>query len=175
MAEIREVTIRRSARRTKTVSARLRPDGVLEVQAPATMADSDLAPIIEQLKERLTRRQSATTATSDEALAARAEALNATYFKGRLVWQSVRWVSNQQQRWGSCTPANGSIRISDRLQRVPPWVLDYVLVHEMAHLIEANHSRAFWALVARYPLAERARGYLMALGLEEDGHGAAAS
>ncbi|MGI8913207.1 MAG: M48 metallopeptidase family protein, partial [Chloroflexota bacterium] len=58
------------------------------------------------------------------------------------------------------------IRLSDRLAQVPDWVRDYVIVHELAHLLRADHSPAFWRLVQRYKLAERARGYLMALGLE---------
>jgi predicted metal-dependent hydrolase len=69
-------------------------------------------------------------------------------------------VDNQHARWGSCTPGDGSIRLSTRLQGMPSWVLDYVLVHELAHLIEAGHTRAFWAWVDRYPRAERAKGYL---------------
>jgi predicted metal-dependent hydrolase len=67
-------------------------------------------------------------------------------------------------RWGSCTPATGTIRISDRLARMPGWVLDYVLVHELAHLAVPGHSPAFWRLVHRYPKAERAMGYLIAKG-----------
>ena len=87
---------------------------------------------------------------------------------------SVRWVRNQNGRWGSCTPADRSIRISDRIQTFPDWVIDYVILHELAHLVVANHNAQFWALVARYPRAERARGYLegvsaaAGLGLEED-------
>ncbi|NPA31953.1 MAG: M48 family metallopeptidase, partial [Chloroflexi bacterium] len=104
---------------------------------------------------------------SDADLEKRARALNRRYFDGRLRWQSIRWSTRQNKRFGSCTPARGTIRISHRLQRVPRWVLDYVLMHELAHLVEPNHSPRFWALVNRYPLAERARGYLMALGLEE--------
>jgi predicted metal-dependent hydrolase len=46
-------------------------------------------------------------------------------------------------------------------------VLEYVVMHELAHLLEANHGPRFWQLVARYPRTERARGYLMAAGLEE--------
>ena len=73
---------------------------------------------------------------------------------------TVRWVRNQRSRWGSCTPADGSIRLSHRLQPMPSWVVDYVLVHELAHLVEPGHDARFHALVARYPRTERAVGYL---------------
>ena len=72
----------------------------------------------------------------------------------------MRWVTNQNSRWGSCTPADGSIRLSHRLQAMPPWVVDYVLVHELAHLAEPSHDAEFWRLVDDYPRAERAKGYL---------------
>ena len=73
---------------------------------------------------------------------------------------SVRWVTNQNARWGSCTPGDRTIRLSDRLQQMPGWVVDYVLVHELAHLLEAGHTPEFWAWVDRYPRAEKAKGYL---------------
>ncbi|BFU42493.1 hypothetical protein KRMM14A1004_07300 [Krasilnikovia sp. MM14-A1004] len=73
---------------------------------------------------------------------------------------SVRWVTNQNGRWGSCTPDDGTIRISHRIQEMPDWVIDYVLLHELAHLVVPSHSARFWDLVNRYPKSERARGYL---------------
>ena len=73
---------------------------------------------------------------------------------------SVRWVTNQNGRWGSCTPADRSIRISHRIQEMPDWVIDYVLLHELAHLVVPHHNARFWALVGRYEKTERARGYL---------------
>ncbi len=52
------------------------------------------------------------------------------------------------------------IRLSSRLQPMPAWVVDYVLVHELAHLLEPGHGREFHRLVERYPQAERAEGFL---------------
>ena len=72
----------------------------------------------------------------------------------------MSWVTNQQQRWGSCTPSSRTIRLSHRLQSMPDWVVDYVLVHELAHLVEVTHSRRFWSLVEAYPAMERAQAYL---------------
>jgi predicted metal-dependent hydrolase len=78
---------------------------------------------------------------------------------------SIRWADNQDDRWGSCTPVDGSIRISSKLAKEPLWVLDYVIIHELAHLHVAAHNARFWSLVNRYPKTERARGFLMARDL----------
>ena len=104
-------------------------------------------------------------AKSDVDLMGRARALCRTYDIPRPA--SVRWVTNQNSRWGSCTPADGAIRLSDRLRTVPLWVVDYVLVHELAHLRHPDHSPAFWATVNRYPRTERARGFLEGMGFAE--------
>lgn len=159
------IQIIRSVQRRKTVSARLQ-DGVLVIRAPAAMRDEQLTPIIDDLKKRMHRRDRSLPLT-DEVLENRAQELNKKYFGGRLKWRSVRFVTNQNSRFGSCTPQDGTIRLSHRLAAMPIWVRDYVLVHELAHLVEANHGPRFWKLVNHYPLAERARGYLMAVGLEE--------
>src|SRR5690606_21573544 len=82
--------------------------------------------------------------------------------------RSVRWTDNQRSRWGSCSVRSRDIRISTRLVDCPTWVLDYVLVHELAHLVHADHSPRFDALVARYPKAERAIGYLRAKDLDDE-------
>lgn len=162
------VKIIRSARRKRTISAEVK-NGELIVRAPAAMTEAELQPHIDSLRKRLSKRASRRDrALSDDELVRMARQLNRQYFDGRLKWESIRFVSNMQRRYGSCTPARGTIRISDRLVKMPKWVLEYVLMHELAHLLEANHGPHFWNLVNRYPLTERARGYLMAVGLEND-------
>jgi hypothetical protein len=160
-----EVRIVRSRKRRKTVQAR-EVDGILRVYAPAAMSDEELQPYVLSLKERI-ERQKLKPKVNDEALEARAQILNQRYFHGRLRWISVSFTTNQSRRYGSCSTGRGIIRISHRIAQMPRFVQDYVLVHELAHLAEPNHGGRFWELVYRYPRTERARGYLMAAGLEE--------
>ena len=152
MAEDPLIRITRSARRQKTVSARLVQDGtVLEVLVPEGIPEPELAPLIEKLKGRLLAQKARAATADDDALQRRASELNRQFFDGKLRWQDIRFVTNQQHRYGSCTPASGTIRISHRVATMPTWVRDYVIIHELAHLIEANHGPRFWKLVNRYP------------------------
>jgi predicted metal-dependent hydrolase len=150
-----------SRRRRKTVQAAV-VDGVIRVQAPAGIDADELDRLIEDLVGRLERRYQAASVDLDE----RAAALARRYDLPRPT--QVTW-AEQRARWGSCTPSTGHVRISTRLAAWPPWVLDYVLVHELAHLVHADHSPAFQALVDRYPKAERARGFLIAQSYADAG------
>lgn len=136
------------------------------VLLPAGMSRADeqhwVAEMLHRLERGEARRRSPGQA-SDEALLARCQQLSGKYLGGRAEPASVRWVPAMRTRWGSATPAEGTIRISERLREVPGWVLDYVLVHELAHLIVPAHGPKFWELVHRYPRAERAIGYLEGL------------
>lgn len=156
-----EVSVLRSTRRRKTVSARL-VGNVLEVRVPSWMSAAEEARYVEDMRRRFERRRDADQIDVE----ARARRLAREYDLPLPV--SVRWVDNQTSRWGSCTPEDGTIRVSSRLAAWPSWVLDYVLVHELAHLAEHGHTAAFNALVARYPKAERATGFLIAKGLSPD-------
>jgi len=156
-----KVEVVRSARRRKTVQAR-QVDGVLRVSIPATMTKVEEQRWVTEMVRRIERRQ----ATDEVDLEHRARELAARYRLPKPA--GIRWVTNQEWRWGSCTPSEGTIRISSRLVGEPAWVLDYVIVHELAHLAVPGHGRPFWQLVQRYPKTERARGFLMARGLEPD-------
>jgi predicted metal-dependent hydrolase len=155
------VEVRRSARRRRTVTA-YREKGRTVVLIPAAFSPAEerrwVAQMVAKLQTREERRRR--SLGGDDELMTRALALSAVHLDGLAEPVSVRWVDNQNRRWGSCTPADHSIRLSSRLRSMPEYVVDYVLVHELAHLLEPGHDERFWALVARYPRAERARGFL---------------
>ena len=150
-----EIELVRGTRRRKYVEAVLVGDR-LRVSFPRWMTIDEAQLTAQELAERMRRR----TDSSAIDVAARARRLARDHHLPRPA--SVRWVDNMRQRWGSCTPEDGSIRVSSRLAAYPSWVLDYVLVHELAHLLEPGHGPAFHALLARYPRCERAEGYLEA-------------
>jgi len=153
-----EVEVRRSRRRTRTVSA-FREGGKIVVAIPARMSRAQerewVSRMVAQLEKKEARRK-----PSDAQLEDRARELSARYLGGRAKPSSVQWSTRQNRRWGSCSPADRSIRLSARLQGMPEWVVDYVLVHELVHLLHANHDAAFWAEVSRFPHLERAKAFL---------------
>jgi predicted metal-dependent hydrolase len=150
-----EIEVVRSARRSKTVQARM-VEGKLRIAIPAHLSAAEESHWVDTMTTRFERRR----LTKEVDLAARARQLAALH--DLPLPRSIEWSDRQATRWGSCSVESGRIRISRRLAGVPTWVIDYVVVHELAHLAEPSHSPRFWGLVARYPMAERARGYLMA-------------
>lgn len=157
------VEVRRSARRRRTVAAHREGDRIV-VLIPARFSRAEESRWVEQMvrdvlaREDRARRRGA--GRGDEALMSRAIELSGRYLAGRAEPATVTWVENMNHRWGSCTPVDRTIRLSHRLREFPPWVVDYVLVHELAHLLVAGHDAPFWALVDRFERTERARGYL---------------
>lgn len=150
-----EVQVVRSPRRTATVEARL-VDGVLIVRIPARMSVAEEQKWVRSMTERFARRHAANQID----LMARAKQLARQYQFP--VPHSIRWADDIGMRWGSCTTPPGDIRIATAVARFPAWVRDYVIVHELAHLVEPNHSERFWRLVRRFEKTERAEGYLIA-------------
>lgn len=154
-----DVEVRRSKRRRRTVSAYRDGDRIV-VMIPASLSRAEEAEWVETMVARLEKSELRRRPT-DQVLLQRALGLSDRYLGGLATPESVRWVENQKSRWGSCTPGDRTIRLSARLQGMPGWVIDYVLVHELAHLLEPGHDASFWAWVERYPHAERAKGYLL--------------
>ncbi|HEX5016339.1 MAG TPA: SprT-like domain-containing protein [Actinomycetes bacterium] len=163
------VEVRRSKRRRRTVSA-YREGDLVVVLLPARMTKAEEREWVGIMLERL-EAQDRRSRPSDAQLLKRAHRLSQRYLDGRAVASSVRWVSNQRTRWGSCTVDDRAIRLSDRLQAMPEWVQDYVLLHELAHLLEPSHGPEFWELLRPYPELERAKGFLdgWSLALQQAG------
>jgi predicted metal-dependent hydrolase len=154
------VRIVATRRRRRTIAARLR-SGVLELLVPESMPAAERQRWAEKMLGRFERRMRRAV-PSDERLDSRARTLNERLFGGRLRWTSIGFTDMARQ-WGSCTFTTGAIRIAARATVLPDWVLDYLLVHELTHLEHSDHGPAFHEMENRYPLAERARGYLMAI------------
>ncbi|MEU6616802.1 M48 metallopeptidase family protein [Streptomyces parvus] len=152
------VEVRRSTRRRKSVTAYREGDRTI-VLIPARMSQAEERRWVGVMLDKLAAQESKRH-LGDTELEERAARLSAQYFDGRARPASVRWVTNQNTRWGSCTPAEGSIRLSHRLQGMPEYVVDYVLLHELAHLLVPGHGPDFWQLLEAYPRTERARGFL---------------
>lgn len=152
------VDVVRSDRRRRTVAAVRQGDRIV-VRVPARMPAREVDRWVSALVERVLRAE-ARARPSDEDLAARARVLSSRYLGGRAIPASVAWSERQLRRWGSCTPADRSIRLSRRLQLMPAYVLDAVLLHELAHLLEPDHGPRFKALVAGYPREAEAAAFL---------------
>jgi hypothetical protein len=152
-----EVEVRVSTRRRKSASA-FWSDGRVVVVLPASMPRSARPEMVEDLVRRVLNYRPH-LAASDGDLTRRAGELADRYLDG-VRPSSIRWVTNQNSQWGSCTCGTREIRISDRLRVVPGWVLDAVLVHELAHLIEPNHSPRFRSLTERFTRSKEADVFL---------------
>ena len=169
------VEVRRSRNRLRTVTAYRDGDRVV-VAIPARFTGAQEREWVRRMVSRLAD-QERRRRPSDEELAERAGELSARYLGGGATPTSVNWSTNQGRRWGSCTPADGTIRISTRVRGMPRWVIDYVLLHELVHLLHVGHGPEFWAALDGYPRTERARGFLegVTFGEERADQGDAAS
>jgi predicted metal-dependent hydrolase len=152
------VEVRRSARRRRTVSAYREGESIV-VLLPARMTRAEERHWVEVMTERLVARERRSR-PSDAELLRRARSVAERYLDARVEPASVRWVDNMGSRWGSCTAEDRTIRLSSRLRSMPAYVVDYVLLHELAHLVVPAHGPRFWALLEGYPRTERARGFL---------------
>jgi hypothetical protein len=161
-----QVEVRTSKRRRKSATAYWERGRIIVV-VPAHVRGSDRDAMVEWLVERV-RAKRPGIRISDELLARRAAELSDRYVDG-VRPRSIRWVTNQNKRWGSCSADTGEIRLSDRLRVVPEWVLDAVIVHELAHLVEPNHSPRFHRIADRHPRQHQATVFLEGYQLGLDG------
>lgn len=155
------VEVVRSTRRKRSVGARL-DHGVVKVTVPSWMSRAEEEEAVREMVRRFERK----IASTNIDLVARAHDLASAHLLP--LPASIEWSEKLTAVWGLCTPLTGEVRISTRLVGAPTWVLDYVIVHELAHLLVDDHGPDFWHVVNRYPRAERAIGYLIAKSGEDE-------
>lgn len=159
-----DIEVRRSTRRRRTLTV-FRESGRLVALVPDRLSAAQESELLAPLVDRFLRNEAKRAARlGDASLSERAAALYRRYILPisgvPMPVTQVRWVRNQHRRWGSCSWDVREIRLSSRLRVMPDWVIDYVIVHEVAHLVEPNHSNAFHRLVAQYPRSAEAKAFL---------------
>ena len=164
-SKIKNVKVVRTRRRRRSASARMVRD-TLYVRVPHRISDDDLQSIIKDFTVKIEKKILKKQLNADQDLLSRARELNYRYFSGKLRFDSIEYVTDQNSKFGCCDYGRGKIRISHHVAAMPAWVRDYVLVHELAHLVYPDHGADFWRLVAGYKHMERAKGYLLAKGYE---------
>jgi predicted metal-dependent hydrolase len=160
-----DVVIIRSKKRKSSIEAKIVKEKLF-IYLPITVNNVEEKKWIEKMTKWSQNYQKKKELNSSNLLK-RAEELNKKYFKGTLDF-SIKFVTNQNTRFGSCTFSTKTIRISDKIAKMPRWVQDYVIIHELTHIIHPNHTKKFWEKVKEYKYTERARGYLIAVGLNPD-------
>ncbi len=146
-------------KRVKNINARLNGK-VLSVSAPHRVSARELDETILQLARRLVRRSRADVVNSNGGANGIARKVAARFPNPPEVAE-VRFVTNQMARWGSYSCQTGIIRLNAALRQMPPWVLEAVVAHELAHVFHLDHSPAFWELVRSVcPKTDRARAFL---------------
>ncbi len=163
-----KVKIIRSSRRKKTISAK-EVGEMIYLYLPTGLSREQESGYVQWAKKKTEVRQRKDmlkAQNADQELSKLADKFNKKYFKGELTWEKICYSTQQNSRmFGVCNISQKKIRISDRLITMPKFVHDYVVIHELAHLKMLKHNKEFWELVNQYPKAERARGYLMAVGM----------
>jgi predicted metal-dependent hydrolase len=170
----RTVVIRRDGRLKKSARWVVEKDGTINLRIPHGLPPKEIPSLLKDVVAQLERhkkRSARRKVLNDDDLKARAEEINASCFEGQIEWRSIRWVGNMQHRLGSCTnggTTDGDIRISERIKGWPQWVIDYIIAHELAHRVYANHSAEFWNYLAgAYPLTEQARGFVKGIAFAQ--------
>lgn len=159
----REVKIIRSNRRS--IALEIKPSGEVVVRAPKRMPEVEIRAFVESksawLRKHLQKKEREIEALQEEGRFTEEEIKKLTYLAKKVIPEKVCYyarlmgvdygrisIRKQRSRWGSCS-REGNLNFNCLLMMAPPEVLDYVVVHELSHRLEMNHSARFWAQVEK--------------------------
>lgn len=151
-------TVVRSPRRRRTITA-IRKNGLIEIHIPARTSKREEANLIPEMIALVLARESKVRRTDAGLVGIARELLDRYLPEFDESPTSITW-RKMRDRWGSCTTVDRTIRISDRLNGAPEFVLHWVIFHELIHLRIPDHGKAFYALLARFPENQRAEAFL---------------
>jgi len=151
-----EIIVIRSKKRKRNISA-YRQGGKIVISIPARLSKSEEREIVPEMIAKIRAKE---VATPESELKELADQLLSKYAPEIAIRPaSVSW-RNMNERWGSCTSVDRTIRIATKLQRAPKYVMEFVLYHEAIHLQHADHGEDFYAFLHRYPRHLEAEAFL---------------
>jgi len=164
-----EFKVIRNQRRRRSMSA-YRHAGVIEIHIPAKMSRRQELEVIPEMIAMVLRREARERKTDLQLMQIGMEQL-ATYLPEFDTYPaSINW-RNMNERWGSCTTVDRTIRISDRLIGAPNYVLNYIIFHELIHLKVVSHDQEFKNYLSRFTDRDKAEAFLEGFELGCQGGG----
>jgi len=148
----------RSTRRKRSIQA-FRTNGIIEIHIPAKVSRKQELELIPEMIALVLKREAKSRKSDEELVHMSAELLGAYLPEFSERPASVAW-KPMRERWGSCTTVDRTIRISNRLEAAPDYVIRFVLFHELIHLRIPGHGDDFYALLDRMADKDRAESFL---------------
>jgi predicted metal-dependent hydrolase len=170
-ADLPAYRVIRKERRRRSISA-FRQGGVIEIHIPAKMSRRQEVEIIPEMIAMVLRREARSRKTDSQLMQIGIELLTKYLPEFDVKPASINW-RDMSERWGSCTTVDRTIRISDRLIGAPQYVLDYIIFHELIHLIIPGHDQSFYDYLNRFTEQGKAEAFLegFELGSQSGGSG----
>ena len=158
-----EIVVIRSKKRKRSISA-FRQGGKIVISIPARLTKAEERQVVPEMVAKIRAKE---VAPDESALSKLVDQVLSQYAPEIAIRpSSVTWRA-MNERWGSCTSVDRTIRIATKLQRAPKYVLEFVIYHEAIHLYISDHGPEFQEFLARHPRRLEAEAFLEGYELAE--------
>lgn len=159
-----EIVVIRSKKRKRNIAA-FRQGGKIVISIPARLSKAEERLIVPEMVAKIRAKE--VLAPESELMELVDRLLSSYAPEITLRPTSITWRS-MNERWGSCTSIDLSIRLANKLQRVPGYVLEFVLYHEAIHMQHSDHGPEFYEFLHRFPRYLEAEAFLAGYELAEN-------